>query len=54
MCAYVSLQQPWPGEAFAAIVTLASLIVSSHVHAERRHADVDLVTMRAPPGFFIA
>jgi len=51
--AYVTLQQPRPGEALAAIVALAALIVSPHMHAERRHADVDLVAVRAPPGLLV-
>lgn len=54
MRAYMSLQQPRPGETLAAIVALASLIVGPHVHAERRHADVDFVAVRAPPGLLIA
>lgn len=54
MRAYVSLQQPRPGETLAAIVALASLIVGPHVHAECRHADVDFVAVRAPSGLFIA
>lgn len=52
--AYVSLQKPRPREALAAIMALASLIVGPHVHAECRHADVDLVAMRAPPSLLIA
>lgn len=54
MRAYVTLQQPRPGEALAAIMALASLIVGPHVHAERGHADVDLVAVRAPSGLLIA
>lgn len=52
--AYVPLQQPRPGEALAAIVALAALIVGPHMHAEGGHADVDLVAVRAPSGLLIA
>lgn len=51
---YVSLQQPRSGEALAAVVALAPLIVGPHVHAERRHADVDLVAVRASSGLLVA
>lgn len=54
MRAYVSLQQPRPREALAAIMALASLIVGSHVHAECRHADVDFIAVWAPSGLLIA
>lgn len=35
-------------------MALAALIVGPHVHAERRHADVDLVAVRTPSGLLIA
>lgn len=54
MRTYVTLEQPRPGEALAAIVALAALIVSPHVHTEGRHTDVDLVAVRASPGLLIS
>ena len=53
MCAYVSLEQPWPGEALAAVVTLAALVVGAHVHAEGRYAHVDFVAVWTATGFFV-
>lgn len=44
--AYVTLQQPWPREAFAAILALAALVMGAHVHRECRHRDVDLLAVR--------
>lgn len=44
--AYVTLQQPWPGEALAAVLTLAALVMGAHVHREGRHRDVHLLAVR--------
>ena len=43
----VALQQPRPGEGFAAVRTLAALTVGADVHRESRYRHVDFVAMRA-------
>lgn len=42
----MTLQQPWSGEALAAVAALAALAVRAHVHAVGRHAHVHLVAVR--------
>lgn len=54
MGAYVSLEEPRPGEALAAEVALAALVVGAHVHAERGYADVDLVAVGTAAGLLVA
>lgn len=50
----MSLEQPRPGEALAAEVALAALVVGPHVHAEGWYADVDLVAVRTASGLLVA
>lgn len=49
----VALQQPRSRETLPAILTLAALIVRSHVHRKRRHAYVKFIAMRTSSRFFI-
>lgn len=49
----MSLQKPRPRETFSAILALAALIVSAHVHRVGGHAHIELVAMRTSSGFFI-
>lgn len=49
----VALEQPRPGEALSAVLALAALVVRPDVHRKGRHADVELVAMRAPSCLFV-
>lgn len=53
MRANVSLQQPRPREALAAIMALAPLIMRPDVHTKRRHADIDLIAVWTPSSLLI-
>lgn len=46
MGANVSLEQPWPGEALATVMTLTTLRVRANVHRVSGHRDVELVAVR--------
>lgn len=50
----MALEQPRPGEALAAVLTLAALVVGPHVHRVGRHANVELVAVRAPSGLLVS
>ena len=43
----MSLQQPGPGEGFAANVAFVAEVVREQVHGQRRHRHVHFVAMRA-------
>lgn len=47
------LKQPRPRETLPAILALATLVVSSHVHGKGRHTNINLVAVRTPSGFLI-
>ena len=49
----MTLQQPGPGEGFAAELALAALVVGPQVHGVGRHGDVGLVAMGTFPCFLV-
>ncbi len=49
----MTLKKPRPGEALAAEVTLAPLVVRPQVHGVSRHGDVGLATVGTFPGFLV-
>lgn len=51
MGADVPLQQPWPGETFAADATFTRLAVCSHVHRKGGYRHIDLVAVGTVSGF---
>lgn len=53
MSSDVALKQPRSGETLPAILTLASLVVSPHVHGKCRHADVEFVAVWTSPCLFV-
>lgn len=49
----VSLKKPRSGETLSAVVALAALAVSAHVHGERRHGHVHFVAVWTPPRLLV-
>jgi len=53
VCSNVTLKEPRSGEAFAAEVALAALVVRPQVHGVGRHGDVGLAAVRTLSGFLV-
>ena len=49
----MTLKEPRPGEALAAEVALAALVVRPQVHGVGRHGDVGLAAVRTLPCFLV-
>lgn len=49
----VTLKQPRTREGLSTVRTLAVLVVRAHVHAERRHRDINFITYRTPACLFV-